>query len=93
MAAEVKGCLGHHGGAGKGFVDATGINIAGKAQVVAQAGVQHHGVGRQGGFHVSQCWQRFPLNLQVLQRILGFGAGIGHDCDHRLALPASAVNC
>ena len=91
VSAKMKRGLGHHRRTGEGFIDAAGIQIAGEAQVVAQARMQHHGVGRQRGLHVGQGRQRFPFHLQVLQRILGFSAGVGDDRHHRFALPAGAV--
>ena len=92
VAAKFEGGVDHVVGLRKGLVHAARVQAAGEAQVVAQLGVNHRGAGVEGGFHVDHRRQQLPLDLQVLQRVFGLGAGVGHDGHHRFALPVRALH-
>ena len=92
MAAKIEGGFGHHVGPRKGFVHAAGVQAAGKAEVVAQLGVNDRRGRVQRGVHVQRGGQGFPLDLHVLQGVFGLGAGVGDHGHHRLALPAGAFD-
>ena len=91
VTAEVVGFFHHHLGFGKGFCKALGFQGAGEANVVAQIGMDDD-VPPLRGLHVGDGGQRLPLDLHMVQRIFCLSAGFGDDGDHRLALPAHAVN-
>ena len=79
-------------GAGKGIVHLAHVQAAREAQVVAEFRVDHRCARVQCCFHIDSRRQQRPFDLQILQRVFGLRARLGHDGHHRLALPAGPVD-
>ena len=92
MAAGDEGRLDHGVGFGEGLVDGAHLELALEAEIVAERGMDHRGLGIERGLGIGDRRQFFVSHVDQLAGVLRLCARLGDDRAHRLALPAGALH-